>query len=114
MTIDFKTAAQVILYENDCLTWLLAEARWTLEDEREDYGHVLEKQGRLLTSAVNTLRGDPPPLTTWSHHDVAELAAAVIAERDQARETITRIENEVEFLNARDQVLIRAALIGES
>ena len=33
----------------------------------------------LLTRTANALRGDPPPLTSWSWHDLPERAAAAIA-----------------------------------
>jgi hypothetical protein len=40
---------------------------------------LIEAQGRLLSGAVNALRGEPPPDTLWSHHDVAELARETTA-----------------------------------
>ena len=36
----------------------------------------------LLTRTANALRGDPPPLTAWSWHDLPERAAAAIAAID--------------------------------
>ena len=36
----------------------------------------------LLTRTANALRGEPPPLTLWSWHDLPERAAAAIAAID--------------------------------
>jgi hypothetical protein len=45
-----------------------------LRGEVAEYDPLLTRQGDLLTRAANALRGDPPPLMSWSHHDVPELA----------------------------------------
>ena len=45
-----------------------------LQEEVEEYDATLTRQSDLLTRTVNALRGDPPPLTSWSHHDIPELA----------------------------------------
>lgn len=58
------------------------EARAEIADE---YGPLLSRQAATLTATVNALRGTPPPLTHWSHHDVADVAAVVVRERDEAR-----------------------------
>jgi len=65
--------------------------------ERE-YDAILTRQGDLLTRTVNALRGNPPPLTSWSHHDIPELAAEKVAEvdrltaeRDAAVERLERV-----------------------
>ena len=41
---------------------------------------LISRQSDLLTRTVNILRGDPPPLTSWSHHDLPELAAEKVSE----------------------------------
>ena len=51
-----------------------------LQEEVEEYDAILTRQGDLLTRTVNALRGNPPPLTSWSHHDIPELAAEKVAE----------------------------------
>lgn len=57
--------------ERDALSAELAEAKEDLEE-----GDALrEKLSGLLTRTVSALRGEPPPLTLWSWHDVPELAA---------------------------------------
>ncbi|MCF3939933.1 hypothetical protein [Gordonia tangerina] len=66
---------------------LLAE----LERVESGYHELINRQGSLLTNAVNAMKGDPPPLTTWSHHDVAELAKGVVAERDAALSTLQQV-----------------------
>lgn len=54
-----------------------------LQEEVEEYDATLTRQSDLLTRTVNALRGDPPPLTSWSHHDIPELAAEKVAEVDR-------------------------------
>lgn len=57
-----------------------------LDSADSDEAHaLLERLSDLLTRTVNALRGDPPPLVMWSWHDIPDLAASVIAERDEAR-----------------------------
>ena len=51
-----------------------------LQEEVEEYDAILIRQGDLLIRTVNALRGNPPPLTSWSHHDIPELAAEKVAE----------------------------------
>lgn len=46
----------------------------------EEYDAILTRQSDLLTRTVNALRGNPPPLTSWSHHDIPKLAAEKVAE----------------------------------
>ncbi len=72
--------------------WLLAEV--------EEYDATLTRQGDLLTRTVNALRGNPPPLTSWSHHDIPELAAEKVsevqrltAERDALAAQVARVES---------------------
>ena len=79
---------------------MLARAVENLEDYAtlaEEYDGILQRQGDLLTSTVNVLRGDPPPLTTWSHHDIPELARALKDERNQLALRVQALEmrNEV-------------------
>lgn len=59
--------------------WHAARARAdaaeaTLRDVEAEYDGTLSRQGDLLTRTANALRGTPPPLTSWSHHDVPERA----------------------------------------
>jgi hypothetical protein len=70
-----------------------------LQEEVEEYDAILGRQGDLLTRTVNALRGNPPPLTSWSHHDIPELAAEkvaevalLIAERDALAAQVARVE----------------------
>ena len=56
-------------------------------DPRAEIDHLdalLARQHAILTGVANALRGDPGPLASHSHHDLAERAAAVVAERDAA------------------------------
>ena len=70
-----------------------------LQEEVEDYDATLTRQGDLLTRTVNALRGNPPPLTSWSHHDIPELAAEKVsevtrltAERDALAAQVAQVE----------------------
>jgi hypothetical protein len=65
----------------------------------EEYDAILTRQSDLLTRTVNALRGNPPPLTSWSHHDIPELAAEKVAEvarltaeRDALAAQVARVE----------------------
>jgi hypothetical protein len=57
-----------------------------LQTELDDTHALILRQGALLTGVANALRGEPPALTTWSHHDVVERAkgAAVVVEAARA------------------------------
>ena len=50
-----------------------------LQKDVEEYDAILTRQSDLLTRTVNALRGNPPPLTSWSHHDIPKLAATAPA-----------------------------------
>ena len=52
------------------------------EDPREEVDYLdalLARQHAILTGVANALRGDPGPLASHSHHDLAERAAAMVA-----------------------------------
>jgi hypothetical protein len=52
-------------------------------DPRAEIDHLdalLARQHAILTGVANALRGDPGPLASHSHHDLAERAAAMVAE----------------------------------
>ena len=55
-----------------------AALRAALDEEDSDCVRLVDRQGDLLTATVKALRGDPPELVWWSHHDVAELATAAV------------------------------------
>ena len=40
---------------------------------------LLARQHAILTGVANALRGDPGPIASHSHHDLAERAAAMVA-----------------------------------
>ena len=49
-------------------------------DEVDYLDALLARQHAILTGVADALRGDPGPLASHSHHDLAERAAAVVAE----------------------------------
>lgn len=42
--------------------------------EAVDLATLTDRLDQLLRATVNTMRGDPPPLVHWSHHDIPDLA----------------------------------------
>lgn len=73
----------------DRLRDALSHADCDLPSIEEEYAGILQRQGELLTGIANALKGPPPELTTWSHHDLPELAAAVVA--DARRQTFAEV-----------------------
>ena len=69
----------------DALRAQLAEMAQRARDETEDASEVayldalLARQHAILTGVADALRGDPGPLASHSHHDLAERAASVVA-----------------------------------
>lgn len=51
-------------------------------DEPEECDRLRGVMSDILRRTVNALRGEPPPLTLWSWHDLPERAAAAIAAID--------------------------------
>lgn len=58
------------------------------EDEQDAYA-TIERLSELLNGVAVALKGPPPPLTSWSFHDLPELAAATL-ERAQNAEAKVR------------------------
>lgn len=48
-----------------------------IRNEFDEMHALIRKQSDLLTGVVNAIKGEPPELTLWSHHDAPELAAAL-------------------------------------
>lgn len=84
---------------------------------------VRERLAELLKQTAVALRGEPPPLTSWSWHDVPERAAAAIAaidvmqraasinaERADALEAALLHTLRMEELTDSDKAVIRALL----
>ena len=57
------------------------------DEEIAEYDAILTREGDLLTGVANALHGPPPPLVSWSHHD---LPAAVAALRNPTTTEETR------------------------
>lgn len=75
---------------------LIAELEQAREDNGE-YEAIFNTTSRILRDTANALNGPPPPLTTWSHHDLADKAAALKALSDRAHtlyETTVAGDNE--------------------
>jgi hypothetical protein len=65
--------------------------REELRREVDRLDALLSRQHAILTGVANALRGDPGPLASHSHHDLAERAAAVVRERDDLRDAAREI-----------------------
>jgi hypothetical protein len=65
-----------------------------LNRELEDCDRTICRQSALLAGVVNAIKGPPPDLVRWSHHDAAQLAAHVVRERDEARAEVDRLRRE--------------------
>jgi len=50
-----------------------------LQDEVDELHAIVARQRAILTGVANALRGDPGPLASHSHHDLADRAAAMVA-----------------------------------
>lgn len=84
----------------------LAERGRALRAELSDTRELVQRQSDLLTGAVNALRGQPPELTLWSHHDVGDLARSLVEERDALREEVEALrELEAEANSIADDFL---------
>ena len=46
--------------------------------ELDELHALVDRQSTILTGVANALRGNPPPLASHSHHDLAERAAGVV------------------------------------
>ena len=66
-----------------------AIAAWGKERaEAEDTDRICDRQRELLTAAANAIRGEPPELTLWSHHDIAERITALRAQVEKVRDEL--------------------------
>ena len=90
---DLDCEALLHLYGAEVCDVLRAEVlrdavtRHTAEIDHLDA--LLARQHAILTGVANALRGDPGPLASHSHHDLAERAAAL---RAAARECLAALE----------------------
>lgn len=88
--VDIETAVDATLDVTAELARVTAE-RDELAAETSNLSRLVARQADLLTAAVNALKGEPPELILWSHHDVGELAAAMTAERDALKAGFARL-----------------------
>lgn len=71
--IAMRWLAEYDAAEAEYASWhpVMADA----SDEREDFHGLVDRLSDLLTRSVNAIRGDPPPHTLWSWHDLPDLCA---------------------------------------
>lgn len=64
-----------------------------LEEDAADSYRLTGRLGDLLTKTVNVLRGNPPELTSWSWHDIPELARRMDDRRKALRDALELVED---------------------
>lgn len=65
-----------------------------IDDPADEYDALLKRQSDLLSGVALAIKGPEPELTSWSHHDVVELAAGVVAQRDAALAALAQHEQQ--------------------
>jgi hypothetical protein len=75
------------------LAWRSCRFNDVLRQDNIDACGLIQRQGELLRGVANALKGPPPELTTWSHHDLPEVAAELKAK-------VQELETEVESLES--------------
>lgn len=65
------------------------------ERATDEYDALLTAQSDILEATVNVLRGDPPELTQWSHHDIAERTQRLAGAHDALRASLTTLSWEM-------------------
>lgn len=83
-----------------------------LEGELDMVSKLVDRQAKLLTGVVNTIRGEPDELSLHSHHDIVELVQGVVLEVTQLRKVLERIVKEDGWLkpNSWQKEMAQAAL----
>jgi hypothetical protein len=76
MEVYSRNSAYDVYAVSDRRTLLAMLDEATLE--LDNVSQLSRGQADILTATVNILRGPPPELTLWSHHDVAEWAKAFV------------------------------------
>lgn len=73
---DVYTADQMREYASAAVASAIAAER---EQTKAESDATRQQMLKLLTGVAAALRGDPPPLTLWSWHDLPDRAAAAVA-----------------------------------
>lgn len=79
-----------------------------LQAELTESDALRERLAELLKQTAVALRGEPPPLTSWSWHDVPERAAAAIAAIDVMQRAADINAARADALEAALRELVRA------
>lgn len=91
------------------LQWAIAERDELKLDNREG-ANLRERLSSILTRTANALRGEPPPLVSWSWHDLPERVAkltgllARLVTHDEAQDFREGVPHCAELEEARDYV----------
>ena len=65
--------------------------RDALRAERDGEHDLIARQAAILTAVADALKGPPPALCTWSHHDLGAVAASVVAKHGEAIARLTQL-----------------------
>lgn len=77
---DLATPDVLVVRHESTRTQLTA-----LREANEEYAAINGRMNELLTGVTRALKGPPPPLTSWSWHDLPEVAEAAMRELDELR-----------------------------
>lgn len=83
-----------------------------LREEIESYQEISSRQSDILSRSAVALRGKEPPLTKRSHHDIAERAAAAIANAKASEMMLKQVREERDALKTElEKLQVTAHLI---
>lgn len=83
--------------EPDAQVVLLCEAEELINRLRAENGNqhdLIMRQCDILTNTANALKGEPDSLSLHSHHDLAEVASKLNAERQKLISFVTEISEQ--------------------
>lgn len=97
----------------DLLTTAVRRLR-ELEQE-EDFNYLLQgRMGKILNDTANALKGPPDELALHSTHDLAEVAARLVREKNEAVNTMTSYYDRIQKLEAANKALMHQANVANA
>lgn len=83
--------------------------------EEEDFCYTLNgRLAKILNDTANVLKGPPDPLALHSTHDLAEVAARLVAERKEAVNTMTAYYDRIQKLEAANKAYMHQANVANA
>lgn len=97
--------ARFIAASREAVPDLIAEVRRLTKERDEAYDWaedlsypLIKRQGEILTGVAEALNGPTPPLTSWSHHDLAVKAEDLVRSKNHLASLKLDAESEVRRL----------------